>query len=296
MTLRVLDSGVFLDGGPWESLKKSLKGFDPLWTGGAGGEEKNYALNLLTIFALVKDLFGYATELGLESLIKDPNSMPEAFRQASKPEQFFERADKIIEVLDKELVPISDLAAIACGGDIEQRCSQCRKEIIVSGILQDEFTVKRSAVIVFNPIEMERYVCEAPECFEKEKERKIYQITSWSAAVMATFNRLQQTRCNYCFLVAPLKEVHRSKCLTKNYCSQTCRNADDGVHKICCNKDKSLQLIDERKVKVGGKEKVEMANSRSDEWANRFTSSLSHRPALAKNVQKIFSRAKKANP
>ena len=44
MTLKdskVSDSGVFLDGGPWESLKKSLKVFDHLLTGGAGGKEKN---------------------------------------------------------------------------------------------------------------------------------------------------------------------------------------------------------------------------------------------------------------
>ena len=114
--------------------------------------------------------------------------------------------------------------------------------------------------------------------------------------VCSSDGNLQQAATDKVQLLLPLKEVLRSKCLTKNYCSQTCRNADDGVLNVCCNKDKSLQLIDERKVKVGGKEKVEMANSRSDEWASRFTSSLSHRLALAKNVQKIFSRVKKANP
>ena len=43
------------------------------------------------------------------------------------------------------------------------------QEIIVYDILQDEFKVKKSALIVFNPIDMERYVCEAPECFERRK-------------------------------------------------------------------------------------------------------------------------------
>ena len=56
----------------------------------------------MTTFALVKHLLGYATELGLESLFKDPNSMPETFRQVSKPEQLFEKADKIVEALDIE--------------------------------------------------------------------------------------------------------------------------------------------------------------------------------------------------
>ena len=105
----------------------------------------------MTTFALVKHLLGYATELGLESFFKDPNSMPEAFRQVSKPEQLFEKADKIVEALDRELVPINDLAAIACGGDTEQRCSQSGDHC-----LQHEFKVKKSALIVFNPIEMER--------------------------------------------------------------------------------------------------------------------------------------------
>ena len=42
------------------------------------------------------------------------------------------------------------------------------------------------------------------------------------------------TRCDFCFLLAPLKEVHRSLCKTKNYCSQECRGADNRVHKVCC--------------------------------------------------------------
>ena len=47
-------------------------------------------------------------------------------------------------------------------------------------------------------------------------------------------------------------------CKTRNYCSKACRNADEAAHKVCCKKG---HQVEERKVKVGGKEKSEVANS-----------------------------------
>ena len=48
----------------------------------------------------------------------------------------------------------------------------------------------------------------------------------------------------------------RSFCLTKNYCSQECRDADQAVHTFCC---KNLLYVDKRKRKKGGKTKPEEA-------------------------------------
>ena len=48
----------------------------------------------------------------------------------------------------------------------------------------------------------------------------------------------------------------RSFCLTKNYCSQECRDADQAVHAFCC---KNLLDVDKRKRKKGGKTKPEEA-------------------------------------
>ena len=73
------------------------------------------------------------------------------------------------------------------------------------------------------------------------------------------------TRCDFCFLLAPLKEVHRSMCKTKNYCSQECRDADDKAHKVCC---KEGGQVEERKVKVGGKEKTKVADAQVKEYAS----------------------------
>merc|ERR1719222_1823542 len=116
---------------------------------------------------------------------------------------------------------------------------------------------------------------------------------SWTMAVMTTHSRLHATRCDHCFLMAPLKEVHRSKCLTKNYCSQVCRDADDAVHKVCCNPDERERRIDERKIKIGGKEKVEAAKAKVDSFEKHMSPSLARYPEWAEEVmEKIKKKTK----
>ena len=58
--------------------------------------------------------------------------------------------------------------------------------------------------------------------------------------------------------------MHRSLCKTKNYCSQECRDADDKAHKVCC---KEGGQVEERKVKVGGKEKTRVADAHVKDYA-----------------------------
>ena len=194
------------------------------------------------------------------------------------------------------MVPFSDLASIACGGKPEQKCSQCEKKIVVQGIFLENFKVRTStAEIIFSPAETERYICNSSECFDKEGLRNDDKLCSWAVAVSATVQRLQDTRCDHCFLLAPLKKVHRSKCRTKNYCSQVCRDADDAAHKICCNPDKGQRRIDERKVKIGGKEKVFAANASTDSLAEVMRK-LDIDPALAKKAAEIVEETKKAKP
>ena len=93
--------------------------------------------------------------------------------------------------------------------------------------------------------------------------------------------------------MAPLPEVHRSKCRTKNYCSQVCRDADDAVHKVCCNPDKKQRRIEERKVKIGGRDKVEAANAQVDAFGKHMTPSLAPYPEFAEEVMgKIKKKTK----
>ena len=62
-------------------------------------------------------------------------------------------------------------------------------------------------------------------------------------------------------LIPHLKTINfillRSRCLTKNYCSEECFTADEAVHADCC---KTKQEVDKRKVKIGGKAKAGLVN------------------------------------
>ena len=80
----------------------------------------------------------------------------------------------------------------------------------------------------------------------------------WSTVLTTTVAKLRDTSCDFCFLCAPLAEVHRSLCKTKNYCSKNCRDADDQAHKVCCKKGNQTER---RKVKIGGKKKAEAADA-----------------------------------
>ena len=97
------------------------------------------------------------------------------------------------------------------------------------------------------------------------------------------------TRCDFCFLLAPLKEVHRSLCKTKNYCSQECRDADDKAHKVCC---KQGSQVEERKVKVGGKEKTKVADALVKDLATTLVSKLGTEKGKRENFENAVNHCK----
>ena len=153
------------------------------------------------------------------------------------------------------------------------------------------------AEIIFNAIENQRYICESLECFEKESPGKAGKFASWLMTVTETHNRLKESRCDHCYLLAPLNEVHRSRCLTKNYRSQRCRDADDSVHKVCCNPDKEQRRIEERKVKIGGKDKVEAANATVDSYGKYERSLCTDDPEDVKFREEVLGKIiKKTKP
>ena len=250
---------------------------------------------LWATFALLIELMHSTNILALENSLKNPNSLPKDYRQVSKKDEFLEVADKIIEALNQEVVSFSDLASIACGGNPEQNCSQCKKKIVVRGIFLPLLQAWRgqerasTADIIFNAIETKRYICKSSKCFEKEKVRHADKFCSWMTAVLATGLRLCNTRCDHCFL----NQVHRSKCRTKNYCSQVCRDADDAVHKVCCNPDEGERRIDERKVKIGGKDKAEAANAATKSVTESMCKIIND-PAGRQRVVGIIEKTKKA--
>ena len=67
-------------------------------------------------------------------------------------------------------------------------------------------------------------------------------------------------------------------CKTKNYCSKICRKADDRVHQVCCGQ--ADHQVEERKIKIGGQEKVEVADENLKGFVSRNLSSFEESPEL----------------
>ena len=117
------------------------------------------------------------------------------------------------------------------------------------------------------------FSCGSAEC---EASHRLSHM-AWSSVLFSIFAKLKPARCDFCFLCAPLQEVHRSLCKTKNYCSKICRKADDSVHKVCCEQE---HTVEERKVKVGGLAKVEVAEAKQKGLANRRLAQAEESPEL----------------
>ena len=169
--------------------------------------------------------------------------------------------DKILEALEDNLIPHSELVNIACEGNLEQNCTVCQKEITVTrmwylgsglgDLKEDSAQMPVTASGCLDPLEGVVFDCGSLEC----SRERFSSFRIWSDVVTSTVTKLIPTRCDFCFLCAPLQEVHRSLCKTKNYCSKICRRADNDVHKVCCEQG---QQVEERKIKTnkGGLQSV----------------------------------------
>ena len=82
----------------------------------------------------------------------------------------------------------------------------------------------------------------------------------------------------------------------KNYCSQICRDADEAAHKVCCNPDKEQRRIDGRKIKLGGRDRIESGDALVDSVAETLSASSFLPSALHKNLEQILEKTKKGKP
>ena len=206
--------------------------------------------------------------ISCDQLLKSPEkSLPSKWREASRKVRdgsFLKIVDKILEALEDEAIPHSELVNIVFEGNLERSCSVCQREITVSRVWSPGFKTVGAASVCLYPLEGVIFVC-GTGCNLWDR----MSLTTWISVLGSTVNRLRPTRCDFCFLCAPLQEVHRSLCKTKNYCSKVCRKADDDFHKVCC--EQGLQ-VDERKVKIGGQAKVEAADAAVKDGLKRSVS------------------------
>ena len=222
----------------------------------------------------------------LDQVLKSPEkSLPPAWRETSRKVRegpFLMVVDKILEALEDQEIPHSELVDIASGGNLEQNCTVCQKEITVTRMWYPEAeggaTLPVTASVYLCPLEGVVFFCGSLDCMENYLERLSFGM--WGTVLLSTLAKLEPTRCDFCFLCAPLTEVHRSLCKTKNYCSKICRRADNDFHKVCCEEGGHYQ-VEERKVKIGGQEKVEVAFAKMKSSARgRLSSYLEKEPEV----------------
>ena len=232
-------------------------------------------------------LLVYVETVRLAKTLKSPEiSLPSKWREPTRNvDSFLKIVEQILEALEEQVVVHSHLAAIACQGNPEQKCSICQRDITVTAILYPEVPLwcVGTPVVLLSPIEDVSYSCGNDECTAEAVGKKKTSFGAWSATVGATVVKLTATKCDFCFLLAPLKEVHRSLCKTKKYCSTVCRNADDNVHNVCCRQG----VVEQRKVKSGGKEKPELANRNLDLFVTSFENAGLGEPKMVSKLKKM---------
>ena len=61
----------------------------------------------------------------------------------------------------------------------------------------------------------------------------------------------------------------RSECLTKIYCSKDCLLSDQASHTVCCKLPRSMDNVDQRKVRKDGRARAEEANKSLENFHRR---------------------------
>ena len=124
---------------------------------------------------------------------------------------FLRVIDQILEALEKKVVSQKDLANIVCDGNVQRVCGICNKEITVQqavsiwgldGILE-------TPCVVFAPGLDNLFYCGAQACAAPQSQDLLVEALSWTTAVTAAKSQLRPTRCDFCFLLAPVDDVQR---------------------------------------------------------------------------------------
>ena len=284
----------------FEVLENFLeKTWDADTVGGVPNAQFSDGLQMLKTLRLIFFLFLDSERIALARLLKSPDRYVRRDERALflkvKEGSFLTIADQVLDALEHHLVPYSDLVAIACGGKTERKCTVCAEEVRIKEIVHSAKLATWSwPSVCISAIDTDTYTCGKPPCEQVRLVNLLKKNLCWLNATGAIYEKLADTRCDSCYLNSPLKEVHRSKCLTKNYCSQDCRNEDDKFHNICCGQQRK---VDARKMKVGGKEKVIKGNERVDRYAKAYisfsTSPDDPIPELDKELKEIIDKVKK---
>jgi len=153
--------------------------------------------------------------------------------------QFNDLLQKILDKMSCRLVPYLTLIEVLCGGKLEQTCFECSEMASVSDvflvgggcrrIVEDD---KKSVLLLGNItlILCGRCKYDCLNCVELRDTEELFCLEYTRQAF-----EFGGDCCDYCGLHYKGSRGHRcSRCLTKLYCGEPCRNQDWGVHKLVC--------------------------------------------------------------
>ena len=164
-----------------------------------------------TFLMLVALLDNQVFSVELDGLIKKPEkSLPKDQRRVSqmvRESSYLKIVDQILELLEEKLVTQEDLAAVVCDGDVKRECGGCSKDICIKAVSTFIHKIEGVPSVFLHPGQTNLFSCGAKACENQIKVQP--EVSSWNFAVGAAANMLQETRCDNCFLMAPIKEVHR---------------------------------------------------------------------------------------
>ena len=165
-------------------------------------------------FLMLLHLLCAVHNVELDQIIKSPEkSLSKEEREWSRRvrnSSFLRVIDQILDALDKQVVSQKDLANIVCDGNVQRVCSICNKEITVQAVyaVSGEERIPGTPWVLFYPGPHNLYYCGAKACAPQRQGLPV-KAFSWNMAVVAAVSQLLPTRCDFCFLLAPVDDVHR---------------------------------------------------------------------------------------
>ena len=165
-----------------------------------------------TFTGLLAMLFGVGL-VELDGLIKRPEkSLPKHQATTSKMVRvgsYLKVVDRILEAFEDRVVSQKDFAYIICEGNLQRACSGCKKKVTIDNVSTFLGWNKGKPAVLWHLGQDHVFSCGSNVCDKLMIPQPGSVTDNWHIAVHMTVNKLKETRCDFCFLLAPLKEVNR---------------------------------------------------------------------------------------
>jgi len=189
---------------------------------------------------------------------------------------------KLLEIMSGKLVPYTKLVQVLCGGQLDQVCYGCCKDITVVDVVILELRDCNVPFATFGPVQV--FLCGDATCSLKIQWRRMSSCVLTKCYQINT--RVVSFRCDNCGLIRSM--VHRcSRCLTKVYCGVECRDEDwRKVHKLVCRKGEV-----QRKIKGGKQDRKEDSDRSSEVFTELFSQVFISEMDFEKKFEKAIKNA-----